>query len=196
MYLDDPNPVTFKNYYRKLEHGVPKEHCRATPLFDLTSVCIDSNQFSGLTCVQVYGSVVLIDDHGNEFYIFDCKHCNEAKTFSLDPKSPSSVILQNFQPRGLPGKLCLLFHLKRRLHATAKQDDDDIVIFDEYMYIDCTKQLPYDKPQVDVFDYQGSVVTVTYTIFQCALLAEVGFIVEKSGKDKSGVATITGGIDA
>ena len=37
---------------------------------------------------------------------------------------------------------------------------------------------------------------MTYTIFQCALLAEVGIVVEKTGKDDSGVARITGDIVA
>lgn len=192
-YLAEPNPVTFKNYFRKFEHGIPQEHCRATPLFDLTSVSIDSNQFKGFNSVEIYGTIVLIDDHRNEFYIFDCMHRDDAKTFIVDAKTLSCVILQNFQPRGLPAKFCLLFQLKTKLHATA---NEDTMIFDDYMYVDCTNEILYDKPQVSVFHRGGSIVTVTYTIFQCALLAEVGFIVERNGKDKSGVATITGGIDA
>ncbi|KAK1391286.1 hypothetical protein POM88_010342 [Heracleum sosnowskyi] len=167
-------------------------HCRATPLFDVASVLIDSNQFKGLKYVKIYGTIVLIADHGNEFYIFDCKNRDDAKT--LIPKTPTSAILQNFQPRGVPGKFCLLFHLKRRLHGAAKED---IVIFDDYKYIDCTKNVLYDKPQVAAFNNDQSLITMTYTIFQCALLAEVGIVVEKTGKDdQSGVATITGDIVA
>ncbi|KAK1391249.1 hypothetical protein POM88_010305 [Heracleum sosnowskyi] len=195
VYLSSSNrykPMTFVDNYPEFKLGVPQDHCRATPLFNVASVRIDSNQFKGLKYVKIYGTIVLIDDHGNEFYIFDCKNRDDAKTFI--PKTPTSVILQNFQPRGVPGKFCLLFHLKRRLQAAAEKD---IVIFRGYKYIDCTKEVPYDKPQFAVFHRRRSRIIVTYTIFQCALLAEVGIIVEKTDKDdESGVAGITGGIDA
>ncbi|KAK1391287.1 hypothetical protein POM88_010343 [Heracleum sosnowskyi] len=200
MYLSSSNrskpnpPRTFIDYYPEFKLGVPKDHCRATPLFDVASVRIDSNQFKGLKYVKIYGTIVLIDDHGNEFYIFDCKNRDDAKTLILDQKTPTCVVLQNFQPRGVPGKFCLLFQLKRRLHGDA---NEDIVIFDDYKYIDCTEQVLYDKPQEVVFHNDQSFITVTYTIFQCALLAEVGIKVEKTGKDdQSGVATITGDIVA
>ncbi|KAK1391247.1 hypothetical protein POM88_010303 [Heracleum sosnowskyi] len=186
--------MTFVDNYSEFKLGVPQDHCRATPLFDVASVRIDSNQFKGLKYVKIYGTIVLIDDHGNEFYIFDCKNRDDAKTLILDQKTPTCVVLQNFQPRGVPGKFCLLFQLKRRLHGDA---NEDIVIFDDYKYIDCTEQVLYDKPQEVVFHNDQSFITVTYTIFQCALLAEVGIIVEKTDKDdESGVAGITGGIVA
>ncbi|KAK1391279.1 hypothetical protein POM88_010335 [Heracleum sosnowskyi] len=189
-----PPPVTFIDYYPEFKLGVPKDHCRATPLFDVASVLVDSNQFKGLKYVKIYGTIVLIDDHGNEFYIFDCKNRDDAKTLILDQKTPTCVVLQNFQPRGVPSKFCLLFQLKRRLHGDA---NEDTVIFDDYKYIDCTEQVLYDKPQEVVFHNDQSFITVTYTIFQCALLAEVGIKVEKTSKDdQSGVAGITGDIVA
>ncbi|WOH10785.1 hypothetical protein DCAR_0730257 [Daucus carota subsp. sativus] len=194
---DSKPPVTFKNFYRD---GVPNLHSKVTPLFEVGSVHIDNNQSNEFSSIEIYGTIVLIDDHGNEFYIFDCKHRNDAKSHVLDPKTPTSLILQNFQPRGVPSKFCLLFQLKRRLCGAA---EEDIVIFDDYKYIDCTDEVLYDKPQVHVFDSDkgGSIITVTCTIFQCALLAEVGIVVEKTGKcgsgvDESGVAEITGSIVA
>lgn len=66
------------------------------------------------------------------------------------------MILENFQSRGLPVKFHLLFRLKKRLPAKK----DDIILFDDYKYIGCTKQLPYDKTQVSVFDYKGSIVSL------------------------------------
>lgn len=188
-------PITFKDSFPKFKPGVPNHHTRATPLFEVASVIIDSNQFKELNSIEIYGTIVLIDDHGNEFYIFDCKLRNDAKTLILDPKTPTRVILENFQPRGVPSKFCLLFQLKRRLNVAA---NEDIVLFNDYTYVDCTKEVPYDKPQVYVFDSNDGqyIITVTCTIFQCAVIAEVGIIVEKTGKDESGVARITGGIVA
>lgn len=198
VYLSSSNrskpdpPMTFVDNYPEFKLGVPQDHCRATPLFSVASILIDNNQFKRFNSVKIYGTIVLIDDHGNEFYIFDCKNRDDAKTFIR--KTPTSVILQNFQPRGVPGKFCLLFHLKRRRQAAAEKD---IVIFSGYKYIDCTKEVPYDKPQFAVFHWRRSHVIVTYTIFQCALLAEVGMIVEKTDKDdESGIARITGDIVA
>ncbi|KAK1391239.1 hypothetical protein POM88_010295 [Heracleum sosnowskyi] len=182
--------MTFENFFPEYKLGVPKDDCTTTPLFDVASVRIDNNQFNMLESVKIYGTIVLIDDHGNEFYIFNCKHRNDAKT--LTPKTPTSVILQNFKARGVPGKFCLLFDLKRKHpHGDA---NEDIVIFNDYKYMDCTKEVPYDEPQIAVFHNDDQYfITVTYKIFQCALLAEVGIIVEKTDKDdESGVAVITG----
>ncbi|KAK1391252.1 hypothetical protein POM88_010308 [Heracleum sosnowskyi] len=183
-------PTTFIDFFPESKLGVPNDDCTATPLFDVASVRIDSNQFKDLKSVQIYGTIILIDEHGNEFYIFNCKHRNDAKT--LTPKTPTSVILQNFKPRGVPGKFCLLFDLKtKHPHGDA---NEDIVIFNDYKYMDCTKEVPYDEPQIAVFHNDDQYfITVTYTIFQCALLAEVGIVVEKTDKDdESGVAVITG----
>ncbi|WOH10787.1 hypothetical protein DCAR_0730259 [Daucus carota subsp. sativus] len=195
---DSEPPVTFKKFYREFKLGVPNVHSRATPLFEVASVRIDNNQFQEFSSVEIYGTIVLIDNHGNEFYIFDCKRRDDAKAHILDPRTPTSVILENFQPRGVPSKLCLLFQLKRRLPGAAAEED--IVIFDDYKHIDCTREVLYDKPQVYVFDSDKgrSIITVTCTIFQCALTAEVGIVVEKTGRGvpESGVAEITGRIVA
>ena len=99
--LNRSSPTTFTGDYSKPEPGEPYDHCRAAPLFDLGSVRIESNQFKGFNSVKIYGTIVLIDDHGNEFYIFDCKDRNDAKTHILDPATPSCLILENFQPRGV-----------------------------------------------------------------------------------------------
>ena len=190
--------MTFKKFYREFKLGVPNVHSRATPLFEVASVRIDNNQFQEFSSVEIYGTIVLIDNHGNEFYIFDCKRRDDAKAHILDPRTPTSVILENFQPRGVPSKFCLLFQLKRRLPGAAAEED--IVIFDDYKHIDCTREVLYDKPQVYVFDSDKgrSIITVTCTIFQCALTAEVGIVVEKTGRGvpESSVAEITGRIVA
>ncbi|KAL6575308.1 hypothetical protein OROMI_012593 [Orobanche minor] len=182
------------------ECGIPNCHVKGTPLFELVSVRITSDTFneevdggSKLPYVEIFGHILLIDDHGNEFSLFNRKR-GEAKTVFLDEASDTSVILQNFElysPRCLPSKFWLEFYLRDR-HR-------DIVIIDDWKFIDCTRVVTYDKKQQIIFDKEQRItpfssrlqlVYVEYAIFQCALLASVSIVVEdivEDGSDQSDV---------
>ncbi|KAL6575234.1 hypothetical protein OROMI_012519 [Orobanche minor] len=128
------------------ECGIPNCHVKGTRLFELVPGRITSDTFneevdggSKLPYVEIFGHILLIDDHGNEFSLFNQKR-GDAKTVFLDEATDTSVILQNFEvysPRCLPSKFWLEFYLRDR-HR-------DIVIMDDWKFIDCTRVVTYDK---------------------------------------------------
>ncbi|KNA23991.1 hypothetical protein SOVF_020090 [Spinacia oleracea] len=152
-----------------------------TPLFELVSLRKSKHTFQD-PHLEIFGSIILIDEHGNEFLLFR-RMRNEAKTVFIhnstdddddDDDDTTSVLLHNFDikgPRCLPSKFCLKFNIKDKLR--------DIAIIQDSMFIDCTRRIMYDKLQSCCLDTPFLSVLVDYAVYGCALIASVAIVVDR-----------------
>ncbi|XP_074306795.1 uncharacterized protein LOC141642033 [Silene latifolia] len=125
-----------------------------------------------------------MDDQGNEFALFYRDRDNAEEVPVIIENSDITITLERFQleiPRVSPGTFCLVFHIWEKYL--------DILIANKVKFIDNTiTEVVYDQVcQFEFeskFDHRCAIVTVEYTIFQCALLACVGVIIEKIDEDE------------
>ena len=167
--------------------GIAFHGINGTRLFDLCLIKLSVSRSSLLgesimnIChpFKIYGSILLMDDKGNEFYLFHRESQDEtAVRVHVDDDDHISFTLEKFHykhPRCLPNTFCLVFYLKEALTQS--------VIVDQVKFIDTTAiELPNGHDQIHDFQFESDIasVTVEYTILQCALIADVSLIIEKN----------------
>ncbi|KAH9620136.1 hypothetical protein KSS87_008101 [Heliosperma pusillum] len=171
------------------DDGYPIKDVKGTSLFDLSLVQISwgyrdfidlyTMEETGLQNLEIYGHIFLMDDQGNEFALFYRDRDNAEKVPIDVRNSVFTITLEKFQlesPRVSPATFCLVFHLLAK--------DPDFVIASQVKFIDnTTTEVAYDQVCQFEFECLPTTVTVEYTIFQCAMLASVRFIIEKIGEE-------------
>uniref|UniRef100_A0A803KRM4 DUF6598 domain-containing protein n=1 Tax=Chenopodium quinoa TaxID=63459 RepID=A0A803KRM4_CHEQI len=153
---------------------------KGTPLFELLSLRVGYHNFKDLR-LEIYGRIELIDENQNKFSLFHRKK-NEAKTVFLHNSSesgnPTTVILNNFD---IQGPRCIT--KKSRLKFLLKDKRQNVTILDESKDVDCSQSVIYDQVQTVWYNTPVLWVSFDFLFLRCALIANVGIIVDK--KDKS-----------